>query len=114
MVFNRKVKLIMWTNFTNLLIKVINKSKTKYIEFDSEYQFTLRLLEKKRKCNELTRGRKLKEAVENKRYESQLSWMRQEEKKKSGILCSWLFQIDFFFSRLEQLCYWEDKKTPKL
>lgn len=63
----------MLTDFVNLLIKVINKSKTKYIEFDSEYQLTQRLLEIKRKCSELTRGRKLKEAVENKRYGSQLS-----------------------------------------
>lgn len=30
-----------------------------------------------------------------------------EEKKKSGVLYFWLFQMDFFFRRLEQLYYWE-------
>lgn len=73
MVFNRKVKLIIWTNFTNLLVKVILKSKPKYIEFRISIYIKAPIKKKKRKCNELTRGRKLKEAVENKCYGSQLS-----------------------------------------
>lgn len=58
------------TDYVNQFHKLINK--TKDIEFGSEYQFTLRLLEKKRKCKELTRRRKLKATVGNKYYGSQL------------------------------------------
>lgn len=97
-------------NYVNQFHKLFNKTKDN--DFDSEYQFTLRILGKKKSAKNLPDAGSWKRLLEV--NVTEVNYSRWDRGKKKEEWCSvFFFRWTSFFSRSEQLYYSERKKQNK-